>query len=332
MQLQRWQQEVSKVTHKNALSRQAQHKLSNHQRRTKGDDLVRRKVKLDVLACWTNARLKDDHIERIKHEGALSIASELRKTSAVQDFSSLQDRCIYEIARSFELYSSSCEFTQNFFASFEPWMISKLAELTTAFKTVSDSNVKLLLLQPTEHLTIGFVRDEKSLAPLFDNVQVDHRMTWHFAASQLMETKAESWEDLDAEDVDIVQTQENVQLLSLCLVSCLGLSRHFLTQLTTIHPNLEGLTITDCFDAAAGEQGAVLLQQLAKSRALKSLHFSWCCWLTTEILVTFAYQILEPPVSPLQELHVHDCFDVLGDYVNSIFTELLPSVNVYIQL
>lgn len=86
----------------------------------------------------------------------------------------------------------------------------------------------------------------------------------------------------------------------------------------------------DCFDAAAGEQGAVLLQQLSKSRALKSLHFSWCCWLTTEILVTFAYQLLEPPVSPLQELHVSDCFDVLGDYVQSVFNELLPHVNVSI--
>ncbi|ETO64688.1 hypothetical protein F444_17836 [Phytophthora nicotianae P1976] len=155
-------------------------------------------------------------------------------------------------------------------------------------------------------------------------------MAWQFTSGQLIETEAESWEDLDVEDVDIVQTQEEVRLLSLSLVSCLGLSSRFLTQLTTVHPYLEHLKIVECFDAAAGEQGAALLQQLAKSRALKSLHFSWCCWLTTEILVTFAYQLLEPPVSPLQELHVSDCFDVLGDYVQSVFNELLPQVNVSI--
>ncbi|KAG6612723.1 Polyphosphoinositide phosphatase [Phytophthora cinnamomi] len=325
--LRRWQQEVAKVTRKNAQSRQA---LADQHRRAETNDAVRRRVRVDVLTAWTNARLKDDHIERIKREGAISIASELQKTSVVGEFSSLQERCIYEIARSFDLYSSSCEFTQAFFASFEPWMVSRLAELTTAFKTMSDGNVQLLLLQPTEHLTIGFVRDEKSLAPLFDEAEVDHRMAWQFAPGQVMEHEAESWEDLDVEDVDIVQTQEEVRLLSLSLVSCLGLSSRFLTQLTTTHPHLEHLKIVDCFDAAAGEQGAALLQQLAKSRSLKTLHFSWCCWLTTEILVTFAYQLLEPPVSPLQELHVSDCFDVLGDYVQSVFNELLPRINVSI--
>ncbi|KAF1772804.1 SAC domain [Phytophthora cactorum] len=280
--LRRWQQEVAKVSRKTAQSRQAQRKLADQQRRAETDNAVRRRVRVDVLAAWTNARLKDDHIERIKREGALSIASELQKTSAVHDFSSLQERCIYEIARSFDLYSSSCEFTQAFFASFEPWMVSRLAELTTAFKTMSDGNVKLLLLQPTEHLTIGFVRDEKSLATLFDEVEVDHRMAWQFASSQLIETEAESWK---------IWTWK---------------------------------TSTLCRLKRTGEQGAALLQQLAKSRALKSLHFSWCCWLTTEILVTFAYQLLEPPISPLQELHVSDCFDVLGDYVQSVFNELLP--------
>ncbi|POM74156.1 Hypothetical protein PHPALM_8927 [Phytophthora palmivora] len=231
----RWQQEVAKVTRKNAQSRQAQRKLADQQRRDETNDA-------------------DDHIERIKREGALSIASELQKSSEVHEFSSLQERCIYEIARSFDLYSSSCEFTQAFFASFEPWMVSRLAELTAAFKTMSDGNVRLLLLQPTEHLTIGFVRDEKSLAPLFDDVEADHRMAWQFASGHLAETEAESWEDLDVEDVDIVQTQEEGRLLSLSLVSCLGLSSSFLTQLTTAHPYLEHLKIIDCFDAAAGEQ------------------------------------------------------------------------------
>ncbi|RLN65551.1 hypothetical protein BBJ29_008080 [Phytophthora kernoviae] len=167
------------------------------QRRAETNDAVRRRVRVDVLAAWTNARLKDDHIERIKREGALSIASELQKTSAVDEFSSLQER-------------SSCEFTQAFFASFEPWMVSRLAELTTAFKTMSDGNVKLLLLQPTEQLTIGFVRDEKSLALLFDEEESD-RMAWQFASGHLVEHEAESWEDLDVEDVDIVQTKDDRQ-------------------------------------------------------------------------------------------------------------------------
>uniref|UniRef100_H3HC09 SAC domain-containing protein n=1 Tax=Phytophthora ramorum TaxID=164328 RepID=H3HC09_PHYRM len=320
----RWQQEVAKVSKRNAQSRQAQRKLTEQQRRAGTNDAVRRRVRVDVLTAWTNARLKDDHIERIKREGALSIASELQKTSAVDEFSSLQERCIYEIARSFDLYSSSCEFTQGFFASFEPWMVSRLAELTTAFKTVSDGNVKLLLLQPTEHLTIGFVRDEKSLATLFDEAESDRHMAWQFTSGHLVEREAESWEDLDVDDVDIVQTQEEVRLLSLSLVSCLGLSSRFLTQLATAHPHLEHLKIVDCFDVAAGEQGAALLQHLAKSRALKTLHFSWCCWLTTEILVTFAYQLLELPLSPLQELHVSDCFDVLGDYVRSAMNVSRP--------
>ena len=34
---------------------------------------MRRKIRADGLTAWTNARLKDDHIERTKSEGALSI-------------------------------------------------------------------------------------------------------------------------------------------------------------------------------------------------------------------------------------------------------------------
>ncbi|KAJ8552431.1 hypothetical protein ON010_g10116 [Phytophthora cinnamomi] len=87
--LRRWQQEVAKVTRKNAQSRQA---LADQHRRAETNDAVRRRVRVDVLTAWTNARLKDDHIERIKREGALSIASELQKTSVVGEFSSLQER------------------------------------------------------------------------------------------------------------------------------------------------------------------------------------------------------------------------------------------------
>ncbi|CEG43981.1 uncharacterized protein PHALS_14256 [Plasmopara halstedii] len=196
-------------------------------------------------------------------------------------------------------------------------MVSKLAELTTALKTINDGNVKLLLLQPTDNLTIGFVQDEKSLAPLFDEAQADRCITWHFASDQSDIVSADSWEDLDVEDINILQTEGKMQLRSLSLASCLDRSSHFLTHLTTVHPSLEHLKIIDCFDNAAIEQCAALLKQLARSRALKTLHFSWCCWLTTEMLVTFAYELLEPPVSPLQELLVSDCFDVLGDYVQS---------------
>ncbi|CEG43980.1 uncharacterized protein PHALS_14255 [Plasmopara halstedii] len=75
--LQRWQQEVDKISNKNALRRKTQHRLADQQRRAQGVESVRRRVKLDILADWTNARLKDDYIERIKREGALSIASEI---------------------------------------------------------------------------------------------------------------------------------------------------------------------------------------------------------------------------------------------------------------
>jgi hypothetical protein len=90
--LRRWQQEVAKVSRKNAQSRHAQRKLTDQQRRCDTNDAMRRRVRVDVLTAWTNARLKDDHIERIKREGALSIASELQKSSAMDEFSSLQER------------------------------------------------------------------------------------------------------------------------------------------------------------------------------------------------------------------------------------------------
>lgn len=151
---------------------------------------------------------------------------------------------------------------------------------------------------------------------------------WEYAPKTFGNAIAESWEVLFVEDVDIVQPYEEVQLVSLSLVSCLGLSSRFITQLITMHSQLEHLEIVDCFDAVEGDTARALLQQLAKSRAIKSLHISWCCWLTTEVLVAFAYQLLEPPVSTLQELHVANCFDVLGDYVQSVYTELLPHVTV----
>ena len=80
------------IVHRNAQSRQAQNKLADRRRRAEMNDATRRRVRVDVLTSWTNARLKDDHIERTKRKGALSIASELQKTSRMDEFSSLQER------------------------------------------------------------------------------------------------------------------------------------------------------------------------------------------------------------------------------------------------
>lgn len=211
---------------------------------------------------------------------------------------------------------------------FEPWMVSRLSELTTAFKTMNDANVNLLLQQPTDQLTLGFVRHEKSLEPLFEQGELDHqRMAWQLGGP-LTQYEAESWEELDVDEVELVETQDEARLQSLCLISCSGLSLQFVTKLGAEHPYLADLKVIDCFDTAAGENGSELLQHLACWRNLKTLHFSWCGWLTTELLVTFAYQLLEPPRSPLQELQVTDCFDVLEDYVRSVFQDLHPNLQL----
>lgn len=238
------------------------------------------------------------------------------------------NRCIYEIARTFDLLSATCPFTREFFSIFEPWMISRLSELTTAFKTMNDGNVSLLLQQPTDQLTLGFVRHEKSLTGLFDQGEVDRQhMTWQLNGP-FAQYEADSWEELDVDEAEIVESHDEARLQTLCLISCTGLSLQFVTRLGTEHPFIENFKVIDCFDVASGENGAQLLQQLARWRNLKTLHFSWCCWLTTELLVTFAYQLLEPPRSPLQELQVSDCFDVLEDYVRSIFLELHPNLRL----
>jgi hypothetical protein len=211
---------------------------------------------------------------------------------------------------------------------FEPWMISRLSELTTAFKTMNDANVSLLLQQKTDQLTLGFVRHEKSLVDLFDQGEADRqRMTWQLNGP-LPQYEAESWEELDVDEVELVESHEEARLESLCLISCTGLSLQFVTRLGSEHPFIKSLKVVDCFDVASGDNGAQLLLQLSRWRSLKRLHFSWCCWLTTELLVTFAYQLLEPPRSPLQELHVSDCFDVLDDYVRSVFLELHPQLHL----
>lgn len=92
----RWQQEAAKFTAKSTQARQAQRKLAEQQRReeAKVRAFKRNRPRLDVLAAWTNARLKDDQMERLKLRGATAIASALEQTTAStgQVFSSLQER------------------------------------------------------------------------------------------------------------------------------------------------------------------------------------------------------------------------------------------------
>lgn len=81
------------------MARQAQSRLAQKERERKRLEanraLGRVRPRLDVLTAWTNARLKDDQMERLRQRGATAIASELEKTTAttVQSFSSLQERC-----------------------------------------------------------------------------------------------------------------------------------------------------------------------------------------------------------------------------------------------
>lgn len=244
------------------------------------------------------------------------------------DLCSICVRCIFELAKSFEMFSSTCPFTCEFFALFEPWMVSRLSELTTAFKTVNDGNVSLLLQQSSDQLTLGFIRSEKSLEGLFDQSEGDHqRLAWQ-VNGPLTQYEADSWEDLDDNDVEIVETHDDTRLQSLCLISCSGLSLDFVKRLGLEHPFIESFRVVDCFDVSSSESGAELLLHMARWRNLQSLHFSWCCWLTTELLVNFAYQLLEPPRSALKELHISECFDVLEDYVRSVFQELHPDLKV----
>ncbi len=93
------------------------------------------------------------------------------------------------------------------------------------------------------------------------------------------------------------------------------------------------------------------MQSIANFRFLKCLKFSWCTWVTTEMLVTLAYllkgeeeheeqqqQDEEPAIgemlsdsftsSQLEEFAVSDCFDVTEDYVAAIFQELHPRTTI----
>lgn len=356
----KWQYEVSKAVARAQQSRQVQQRNSAlAQDDDSPSSFRKRRVRVDVVRALMNARIKDDHVERIKIKSAEHIATQLEQNARVQDFTSLQDRyvyvyssviavwymnnvcglidhhdcspisCLYEIARTFDCYSSTCPFTEEFFGTFEPWMITRLSELTTAFKTMGDANVALLLQQPTEVLTLGFVRDERALAPLFVQHESDRqRMAWQLNPLGGLQQQVESWDELDVDDVDIVHTHDVVHLQTLELISCAGLTLQFVGRLSIEHPFIEHFKVIDCFDTLDGADGAELLLQVASWRSLKTLHFSWCCWLTTEMLVTLAYLLLESRAPVLVEFHVSDCFDVLEDYVRSLFAELHPHVRL----
>lgn len=93
----RWQYEAAKASARSSIARQAQRKLAEKERRLEANRALKRvRPRLDVLAAWTNARLKDDQMERQKQRGASAIATELEKATAttVHAFSSLQERCV----------------------------------------------------------------------------------------------------------------------------------------------------------------------------------------------------------------------------------------------
>ncbi|TYZ61331.1 hypothetical protein PybrP1_010371 [[Pythium] brassicae (nom. inval.)] len=292
---------------------------------------ARRAVRVDVVKALMDARLKDDRVERSKQQSASAIASQLQlETAHAQQPGSLQDRCLYEIARTFDCYAAASPVLAAFFGTFEAWMLSRLSELATAFQTMGDANVALLLQQPTDALTLGFVRDERVLAPLVSQGEGDRqRMAWQLGGDAFQQ-QVESWDELDVDGVDIAPTHDVVHLRRLELVSCAGLSLAFAERLALAHPFLEHLKVVDCFDALDARAGAALLERVACWRSLETLHLSWCCWLSTEMLVAFANLLLEPRScgASLRALHVADCFDVSVDYVRTVFAELHPHIRL----
>ncbi|KAJ0399813.1 hypothetical protein ATCC90586_007538 [Pythium insidiosum] len=294
------------------------------------------RVRIDVVKALMHARLKDDQVEQIKLKRTESIATELQRAAMIEP-SRTWRRCLHEIGKTFDLYTAACPFTQQFFASLEPWMISRLSELATAYQTMSDDNVALLLHQETAELTVGFVRREQSLAMLLEDAEPRQQLTWkHSSGNKLMSglEQVESWDELDVDEIDIVQTQDDVHLSSLRLVSCRGLSVGFLERLVAVHPHVQHVEITDCFDASTdssdSDSGVALLRQLKGWRDLKTVRLTWCSWLTTESLVSFAYHLLEPPASGVQEIHIAHYFDVVEEYVRSIYHDLLPQVTLHL--
>lgn len=96
----KWQYEVSKTVSKSQQNRKAQQRrvaLQQQQQQQQHIDghassYKRRAVRVDVVKALMNARLKDDHVERIKIKSAEHIATELEKASQIQHYASLQER------------------------------------------------------------------------------------------------------------------------------------------------------------------------------------------------------------------------------------------------
>lgn len=97
----KWQYEVTKaVARAQQQSRQVQQQRNSALAQQDDDSsspFRKRSVRVDVVKALMNARLKDDHVERIKIKSAEHIATQLEQSSRVQDFTSLQDRyeCVY---------------------------------------------------------------------------------------------------------------------------------------------------------------------------------------------------------------------------------------------
>ncbi|DBA04704.1 TPA: hypothetical protein N0F65_012287 [Lagenidium giganteum] len=331
------QREVSKVVQQRR--RQLQELVRQRAQQAQADAAYascfsgnKRSVRLNVVKALMDMRLHDDKVERFQLKRTATITAQLQQQMDVhcQNFSSLVDQCLYELAKTLDMYDGQCPHTQEWFSMLEPWMVTKVAELATSMRTLNDSTAALILQQRTEQLTIGFTRLEASLALLVAprtghndaNSLGDPSELKHQAPASLFRLASqvvENWEDLDVDDIDVVATQdEDARLLSLRLISCGGLNKiHGTAEL-----NASSLELVDCFDADSGRE---VMEILAQWRHLKTLRFSWCSWLSTELLVTFANKLLEPPVTILEEIAVSQCFDVVEDYVRSIFLELHPT-------
>jgi hypothetical protein len=212
-----------------------------------------------------------------------------------------------------------------------PWMVTKISVLATAMKTINARNIELLLLQEVEDLTIGYVRNEKSVQKMFAH----DKKTWKI--DPIISNSVEYWDELDIDDFEFISSDEQISLKSLQLICSSGLSSDFSKRLVEEHPMIEELVIVDSFD---GQQGEEIIHHIANLRYLKRLSFSWCTWLTTDLIVSLAYLIRGQRIGEvhpcgsqnkiicylpnLVELQVSDCFDVTEDYVVALFQELHP--------
>jgi hypothetical protein len=93
----KWQYEMSKAVTRLQQNRQAAHQrhIAGQQNDATSSSSYKRRVRVDVVKALMNARLKDDHVERIKIKSAEHIATALEKTSTIQHYASLQERYVH---------------------------------------------------------------------------------------------------------------------------------------------------------------------------------------------------------------------------------------------